>query len=58
MKGRISLRLINGVDKNDEPIKDFVLLINGDVFSKSAQITVLPGDIDTRQKSNAFNTQI
>ena len=50
MKGHIPLQLINGANKNDKPIKDLVLSINGVVFSKSAQITVLPGDIDTRQK--------
>ena len=47
MNGHIPLELINGEDMNDNPIKDLVMSINGDVFSKSAQITVLPGDIDT-----------
>ena len=50
MKGHIPLQLINGANKNDKPIKDLVLSINGDVFSKSTQIIVLAGDIDIRQK--------
>ena len=37
---------IEEADNNDNPIKDLVLSINGDVFPKFAQITVLPGDID------------
>ena len=38
---------VEEADKNDKPIKHLVLSINGVVFSKSTQITVLPGDIDT-----------
>ena len=45
-------------ENNDNPIKDLVLSINGDVFSKSVQIIVLPGHIDIEQKGNAINTQI
>ena len=49
---------VEEADKDDKPIKDLKLLINGDVFSKSAQITVLPRDIYTRHKGNAINTWI
>ena len=45
---RMDLVLEEEADKNDNSNKDLVLLINGIVFSKSTQITVLPGDIDTR----------
>ena len=51
MKGHISLQLINGEDKNDKPIKDLILLINGVVFSRSVQLTKLPGDIDIGQRA-------
>ena len=55
---RKDLVSIEEAKKNNKPIKDLVLSINGDVFSKSAQIIVLPGDIDTRQKGNAINIDI
>ena len=51
MKGHIPLHLINGADKNDNPIKDLVLSINGVVFSKSVQITVLPGQKGKHKRS-------
>ena len=44
---RKDLVLVEEEDNNEKPIKDLVLLINGVVFSKFAQIIVLPGNIDT-----------
>ena len=47
---RKDLVSVEEVDKNDKPIKDLVLSINGVVLSKSVQITMLLRDIDTRHK--------
>ena len=38
-------------DKNDKPIKELVVSKNTVVFSKSAQIKVLPGDIYSRHEA-------
>ena len=48
---RKDLVLIEEENKNENPINDLVLSINGVVFSRYAQIIVLPRDIDTIQKS-------
>ena len=48
---RKDLVLVEEVDKNDKPIKDLVLSINGDLFSKSMQITVLSGQKDKHKRS-------